>query len=35
MPEVKTEKEAIEDLADVDKVVAEVVKELGSEFDTE
>jgi hypothetical protein len=35
MPEVKTEKEAIEDLADVDKVVAEVVKELGSEFDTD
>jgi hypothetical protein len=35
MPEVKTEKEAIEDLADVDIVVAEVVKELGSEFDTD
>ena len=31
-PEVKTEKEAIEDLADIEKVVAEVVKELGDDF---
>ena len=32
MPEVKTEKEAIEDLADIDKVVDEIVQELGGEF---
>jgi hypothetical protein len=35
MPEVKTEKEAIDDLADIDKVVGEIVKELGGEFDAE
>jgi len=34
-PEVKTEKEAIEDLADIDKVVDEVVQELGDEFATD
>ena len=34
-PDVKTGKDAIEDLADIDKVVAEVVKELGNDFDTE
>ncbi len=34
-PDVKTGKDAIEDLADIDKVVAEVVKELGDDFDTE
>lgn len=34
-PEVKTEKEAIDDLADLDKVVAEVVKELGDDFSAE
>ena len=35
MPEVKTEKEAIDDLADIDKVVGEIVAELGDDFDAE
>ena len=34
-PEVKTEKEAIDDLADIDKVVDELVKDLGDDFDSE
>ena len=32
MPEVKTDKEAIEDLADIDKVVDDIVTELGDDF---
>lgn len=35
MPEVKTEQEAIEDLADIDKVVDEIVAELGDDFEAE
>ena len=35
MPEVKTEKEAIDDLADIDKVVDELVAELGDDFEAE
>ncbi len=34
-PEVKTEKEAIDDLADIDKVVDELVKDLGDDFGSE
>jgi len=34
-PEVKTEKEAIDDLADIDKVVEDLVKELGDDFSAE
>ena len=34
-PDVKTGDDAIEDLADIEKVVAEVVKELGNDFDTD
>ena len=35
MPEVKTEQEAIEDLADIEKVVDEIVAELGDDFEAE